>query len=101
MNKEFSVEYVDSCSKCDEIFLEVLSKHASLKKKMLWANQAPFVFKALKKAIMKRSYLENIYFKKQDNRFLTAYKKQKSYCRRLYKKEKKPSFQQLGSDICL
>ena len=72
LNKEFLGEYVYSCSKCDEIFLEVLSKHASLKKKMLWANQAPFVFKALKKAIMKRSYLENIYFKKQDNRFLTA-----------------------------
>ena len=101
MNKEFSREYVDSCSKLDDIFLEVLSKHATLKKTMLWANHAPFVFKALRKAIMKRSCLENIYFKKQDSGFLTAYKKQKSYCSRLYKKEKKTSFQQLRSEICL
>ena len=62
---------------------------------MFWANHAPYVFKALRKAIMKRSCLENIYFKKQDNRFLTAYKKRKSYCSRLYKTEKKLLFNNL------
>ena len=67
LKEEFSREYVDSCSKFDEIFLKVLNIHASLKKKMLRANHAPYVSKALRKAIMKRSCLENIYFKKQDN----------------------------------
>ena len=37
---------------------------------MLKANHAPYVSKALRKAIMKRSCFENIYFKKQDNHSL-------------------------------
>ena len=32
---------------------------------MLRANHAPYITKALEKAILKRSYLENLYFKKQ------------------------------------
>ena len=69
MKEEFSREYVDSCSKLDEIFLKVLNRHAPLKKKMLRANHGPYVSKALRKAIMKRSRLENTYFKKQDTVF--------------------------------
>ena len=49
---------------------------------MLSVNQAPHVSKAVRKTIMKRSYLENVYFEK-------AYKSQKTYCSRLYKKERK------------
>ena len=98
---EFAREYVDSCSKCDEIFLKFLSRHALLKEKMLWANHAPYESKVPKKAIMKRSCLENIYFKKQDNHSLREYKQQKNYCSRLYKKGKKIFFQQLKSEICL
>ena len=64
LKEEFSREYVDSCSKFDEIFLKVLNRHAPLKKKMLRANHAPYVSKALRKAIMKRSCLKNRYFKK-------------------------------------
>ena len=56
---------------------------------MLRANHAPYMSKGLSKAIMKRPCLENIYFKKQDNHFLRAYKKQKSYCSRLCKKDRK------------
>ena len=96
MKDEFSREYVDSCSKFDEIFLKVLNRHAPLKKKMLRANHAPYVSKALRKAIMKRSCLENVYFKKQDNHSLRAYKKQKNYCSRLYKKERKKFFNNLN-----
>ena len=44
---------------------------------MLRANHAPYVSKALRKAILKTSRLENIYFKNQDNHSLGAYKKQK------------------------
>ena len=77
MKEEFSREYLDSCSKCDEIFLKVLNRHASLKKKVPMANHAAYVSKALRKAIMKRFCLESVYFKKEDNHFLRAYKKQK------------------------
>ena len=41
--------------------------YVPLKKKMHRANHAPYVSKALRKAIMKRSCLEEVYFKKQDN----------------------------------
>ena len=105
MKDEFSREYVDSCSKFDEIFLKVLNRHGPLKKKMLIANHAPYVSKALRKAIMKSSRLENIYFKKQDNHSLRAYKKQKKICSRLYKKKRKNFFNNLNpkflSDIKL
>ena len=38
---------------------------------------------------MKISYLEKVYFKKQTTQSLERYKKQKNYCSRLYKKERK------------
>ena len=37
---EFSHEYVNSCSKYDDMFLKVLNRHALLKKKMLSINHA-------------------------------------------------------------
>ena len=81
MREEFSREYLHSYSKFDETFLKVLNRHAPLKKDML--------FKALRKTIMKRSCLENLYFKKRDDYSLRAYKKQKNYFSRLYKRDKK------------
>ena len=61
---------------------------------MLRAKHEPHVSKALRKVITKRSCLENVYFKKHDNRSLTAYKKQNKYFSRLYKKNK------FKSEIC-
>ena len=45
---------------------------------------------------MRRSYLEKIYFKKRTDHSLKAYKKQKNYCSRLYKKERKNFFSSLN-----
>ena len=47
------------------VFLDTLNKHAPLKKKVIRANHAPCVTKSLRKAIMKRSNLQKIYFKKK------------------------------------
>ena len=41
------------------------------------ANHVPYMIKALRKAIMKRSELENIYVKKETNENFKSYKKQK------------------------
>ena len=41
---------------------------------MINVNEAPYVSKMLRKAIMKRSCLENVYFRKQDNHSLRTYK---------------------------
>ena len=60
-----SSETVLDYTSFEENFLGVLNKHAPLKKKVLRANHAPYVTKALRKAIMKSSYLEKLYFKKK------------------------------------
>ena len=55
-------ENIDNCTKFDENFLEVLDKHAPLKKKLLGTNHASFVSKSSQKTILRRSYLEKGYF---------------------------------------
>ena len=48
---------------------------------------------------MKRSQLENIYNKTLTEKFLKAFKKQKNYVSRLYKKERKMFFNCINSSI--
>ena len=64
--------------------------------KMFRANPVPHVPKELSKDILKRSCLDNVCFKKQDNHSLTTWKKQNIYCSSLYKKEKKVFFNNLN-----
>ena len=73
----------------ENTFLEILNLHAPVKKKFLRANHAPYMTKALRKAIMKRSELKSKYFKNQTVHDFKMYKKQKNYCSKLYKKERK------------
>ena len=49
----------------EELFLNVLDKHAPVRKKVVRANHGKYISKPLRKAIMKRSYLGIVYFKKQ------------------------------------
>ena len=49
--------------------------HAPLKKKLLRANHSQYVTKAMRKAVMRRTNVEKIYFKKQTKESLKAYKK--------------------------
>ena len=46
----------------DKAYLKVLNKHISLKKKTVRTNQAPYMTKVLRKAIMRRSALKAKYF---------------------------------------
>ena len=83
-------EKIMSCTKFDDMFLQILSKHAPIKSKLLRANHASYISKPLKKAIMKRSYLENLYFKKRTDHSLRNYKKQiKLLQQTLQKREEK------------
>ena len=50
-----SCETVLDYTSFEKNFLGVLNKHALIKKKLLRANHAPYVTKALRKTIMKRS----------------------------------------------
>ena len=86
MKNAFAHEKKESCIKFGEVFMTVLNRHAPLKKKILRANHSSYMSKTLRKAIMRRSYLDKKYL--QTDESLTDYKKQKNYCGRLYKKEK-------------
>ena len=50
---------------------------------------------------MRRSNLQTIYFKKRTPESLKKYRKEKNYCSKLYKKERKAFFSNLNpSNIC-
>ena len=83
---------IKTCKQLEDTFLSVLYMHAPLKKKLLTTNHTQYVTKALRKATMRRSNLEKIYFKKQTKKSLKTYKKQKNYCSKLYQKERKKIF---------
>ena len=51
--------------------------------------------KALRKAIMKRSELESKCVKNKTSENLKSYKKQRNFCSKLYKKERKKSYERL------
>ena len=71
----------------EQIFLQVLEKHAPVKQRVVRANDKPFMTKVLRKAIMRRSFLKNKYHKIRSEESQKAFKKQKNYTNRLLKKE--------------
>ena len=72
-------------------FLRVLEKHAPMKKKVVRANDKPYMIKA----IMRRSALKTRFFRNRTDENLTAFKKQKNYTRRLAKRERVKYFANL------
>ena len=91
-----SAESVEEYAPFEKNFLDVLNKHAPLKKKVVRANHALYITKTLRKAIMKWPYLKKVLFKKKTPDSLIKFKKQKNYCSRLYKKERKKYFESLN-----
>ena len=61
-------------------FLEVVNKHAPLKKKILRGNHSPFVTKEFQKAIYTRSKLKNKMSQNPSRGKVLAYKKQRNIC---------------------
>ena len=59
----FSRNTVGSCYQFDQTFLNVLEKHAPLKRKLPTANHLSYISKILPKAIVRRSYYEKFYCK--------------------------------------
>ena len=64
----FLKENTELCSKFNQMFLNVLNKHAPSKKKQLRSSHASYVSKSMRKGIMRRSHLENVYFKKRTDK---------------------------------
>ena len=83
-----------------ELFLNichgVLNKHAPRKKKYLRRNNEPFMTKALSKAIMQRTRLENKFSKNPTNQNRLSYTKQINFCLSHMSKKKKKYFTNLN-----
>ena len=67
LNKKLS-EGISNYESFEIIFIEVLKKHAPLRKKFLRANHAPCITKTLRKAFTHRSQLEPKYLKTQNQK---------------------------------
>ena len=80
----------------ERTFLNALNTHAPCKKKTVRANQKSYVTKQLRKAIMNRSYLEHKFYRYQTADNCRAFKKQKKYCNRLYKRERRKYYSNLN-----
>ena len=74
----------------------VLNKHAPRKKKYLRRNNEPFMTKALSKAIMQRTRLENKFSKNPTNQNRLSYTKQINFCLSHMSKKKKKYFTNLN-----
>ena len=70
------------------VYLNVLNKHAPIKTKVTRGNQAPYITKAYRKAVIKRPQLKTKYLKNSTLENFNKFRKQKNFCSRLYKKGK-------------
>ena len=74
----------------------IFDKHAPIKYKYLRANDGPFMTKELRKEVMLRSKLKNIYNKDKSAASNRAYKKQRNICTKLFRKAKKDFYGKLN-----
>ena len=79
----------------EKLFLKTLDAHAPQKTKVVRANHKPYVTKKMRKAIMLRSHLQNKVFRHCTEEYKIALKRQKNYCNRLYKRERKQFYYNL------
>ena len=61
LRERLKVELIVTYDQFEAIFLDVCNRHAPPKKKIVRANHKPYMTKAVRKAIMRRSALENKY----------------------------------------
>ena len=73
----------------------MLNNYASLRKKFPRANHAPYITKALRKAIMRRSQLETKYLKTKTHTDFKLYKKHKKFCSKLCKRGRRKYYESL------
>ena len=85
------MQLIDKYETFEEEFLKVLNKHAPLNKKFIRVNHAPYMTKNLRKAIMRRSQLENKYISNSTVENMNKYKKHKTFAVN-YTKKKGKSF---------
>ena len=76
---------------------QVLDVHAPEKKRVVRGNQNPYITKALRMAIMRRSFLKNKANKTGDANFINLYKRQRNIVVNMNREAKKSYFHSLGT----
>ena len=92
------IGHVD-CKTFESVCIEVLNRHAPLKKKHLRANNSPFMNKTLSKAVMTRSRLRNKFLKDPNNVNRYNYTKYRNYCTALFRHEKRLYYNNLNTKL--
>ena len=82
----------------NSILTETLDKHAPFKKRLMRGNNKPHITKALRKAIMKRSRLKNIYNRTKNISDYDNYKNQRNFVVNLNKQTKRQFFQKVETE---
>ena len=77
-------------------FKDILNQFAPLKQKLIRNNNQPFMTKAFRKAIMKRSKLRNNFNEERNVENWSEYKRQRNLCSNLLKQSKKRHFNSLN-----
>ena len=82
----------------ENIFTNILDKHAPLKAKLLRANNRPHITKNLRVAIMKRSKLKNIANKSSNPNDMANYRRQRNLVVNMNRKAKKSYFNSIDAN---
>ena len=85
----------DSYKSFSDIFRNIADKHAPQKEKLIRGNNAPFMTKEVRKAIMTRSRLRKKYLDWPSRENYTIWKKQKNKCKKLCRKAKQNYFKKI------
>ena len=88
-NKHITYDLFKKC------FMSIVNKHAPLKKRLIRANNAPFMDKNLSKSIMARSKLKNKFNKNPTIGNKISYQKQRNYCVKLLKQTRRTYYNNL------
>ena len=82
-----------------DIFMNLLNLHAPIKEKAIRGNNGPFMNKKLSKSFMYRAQLKHKYNKHPTTENFNNYKKQRNYCVKLLKTEKKAYYNNLDTKV--
>ena len=83
----------------DDTYLRILNDHAPLKQKYIRGYDKPFMTKNMRKAIMLRTKLRNIYLQNPTEENGLIFRKQRNYCVKLLKQTKKSYYENLNINI--
>ena len=98
LRSNLGVSHSGDFTSFNSVLTATLDNHAPFKKRVMRGNNKPHMSKLLRKAIMKRSRLKNIYNKTKNDGDFIDYKKQRNYVVNLNRQSKRQFFEKIETD---